>query len=209
MSARPSAKRTDSKSPTKTYWGPNKSDNSKITKQPTPRNVLTETNRNTFLGTYKTAMRGHDGVMNRCFGGLVKGEGSTLTSGLMPHDLRCDGNVSGRDGADLLYLLDFLQNQFLSDGILLLLLILREEQDRKTENDRQVKFTFNGKHQQINIVTSQEPILLVPSSRKALNPTTGWKLHYLELLTRANISQIKGALTDSLMKLIKAVSEWR
>lgn len=77
-------------------------------------------------------MRGHDGVMNRCFGGLVKGEGSTLTSGLMLHDLRCDGNVSGRDGADLLYLLDFLQNQFLSYCILLLLLILKEDQDRKT-----------------------------------------------------------------------------
>lgn len=107
--------------------------------------MLTGTNRNMFLGTHKKAMRGYDGAMNRCFGGLVKGEGSTLTSGLMPPDLRCDGNVSGRHGADLLYLLGFLQSQFLSDGLLLLLLILREEQDRKTENDRQVKFAFKGK----------------------------------------------------------------
>lgn len=80
-----------------------------------------------FLGHIKKAMRGHDRVMNRCYEGLVKEEGSTLTSGLMPSDLRCDGNVSGRNGADLLYLLGFLQSQFLTDGLFLLLLILREE----------------------------------------------------------------------------------
>lgn len=58
----------------------------------------------------------------------------------------------------------------------------------------------------MKMVMSQEPygpILLVPSLHKAINPIMGWKLHYLELLTRANIIQIKRTLSDSLMKLIK------
>jgi len=56
----------------------------------------------------------------------------------MPSDLRCDGNVSGRNGADLLYLLGFLQSQFLIDGFLLLLLILS-----KTEKHRMTdEYTF-------------------------------------------------------------------
>lgn len=46
--------------------------------------------------------------------------GTNITVGY----LRCDGNVSGRHGADLLYLLSLLKGKFLINGLFLFLFIL-------------------------------------------------------------------------------------
>ena len=54
-------------------------------------------------------------------GHRAEGQGK---EGEVPGDLRRDGDVGGRHRADLLHLLGFLQEQLLTDRLLLLLLIL-------------------------------------------------------------------------------------
>lgn len=53
---------------------------------------------------------------------------------MLDHDLRCDGDVSCRHGADLLHLLDHLEGHLLSDGHLLLLLVLGSTYTQRKED---------------------------------------------------------------------------
>lgn len=110
----------------------------------------------------------------------------------MPPNLRCDGNVSGRYGADLLYFLSFLQSQFLVDGLLLFLLIL---QQTKKEICIPWQELLPSTNQGGDVPRPFWPHIVRIVFNQDVNPTAAWKRHYLELPTKANIGHIKRAFT--------------
>lgn len=65
-------------------------------------------------------------------------------------DSRCEGNVSSRHGADLLYLLGLLESKLLIDGLLLLLLILNSK-CRKNKKLHKYKSAVSSQHGDPNV----------------------------------------------------------